>query len=120
MGVLGSKPVVRRDLVGPSDRTDFYKFSLKRSSSVNLQLSNLQANADLLLLNRAGKAIARSRKGGTQAEQITRQLQSGTYYVQVLGRGSKNTRYKLVGSTTAGGGGGGGNGTRSNPFDLGL
>ncbi|MBW4517924.1 MAG: PPC domain-containing protein [Timaviella obliquedivisa GSE-PSE-MK23-08B] len=128
LGVLDNKPVARRDLVGPSDRTDFFKFSLKRSSNVNFQLSNLQANADLLLLNRAGKAIARSRKGGKQAEQITRQLQSGTYYVQVLGRGSKSTRYKLSGSATAGdggdgGGGGGGsngNGTRSNPFDLGT
>ncbi len=121
LGVLGSKPVARRDLVGPSDRTDFFKFSLKRSSNVNFQLSNLKENADLLLLNRAGKAIARSKKSGNQAEQISRQLQSGTYYVQVLGRGSKNTRYKLVGSATAGdGGGGGGNGTRSNPFDLGT
>jgi hypothetical protein len=123
LGVLGSKPVVRRDLVGPSDRTDFFKFSLKRSSNVNFQLSNLQANADLLLLNRAGRAIARSQKGGKQAEQITRQLQSGTYYVQVVGRGGKNTRYRLVGSATAGSGGGGGssgNGTRSNPFDLGT
>ncbi|MBW4661584.1 MAG: PPC domain-containing protein [Drouetiella hepatica Uher 2000/2452] len=123
LGVLGSKLLERRDLVGPRDRTDFFKFSLKRSSDVNFQLSNLQANADLLLLNRSGKAIARSQKGGKQAEQITRQLQSGTYYVQVSGRGSKSTRYKLAGSTTAGGGGSGGsggNGTRSNPFDLGT
>lgn len=122
LGVLGSKPVAQRDQVGPSDRTDFFKFSLKRSSNVNFHLSNLQANADLLLLNRAGKLIARSQKGGKLAEQITRRLQSGTYYVQVVGRGSKSTRYRLVGSTTpdGGGSGGGGSGTRSNPFDLGT
>lgn len=121
LGTLGRNPIARRDLVGPRDRVDFYKFSLRRSSNVQWQLTGLQANADLALLNRAGRVIARSRKGGKQAEQITRNLASGTYYVQVVSRSSKTTRYRLVGSATVGtGGAGGGTGTRDNPIDLGI
>jgi Bacterial pre-peptidase C-terminal domain len=123
LGALSNKAVVRRDLVNLRDRTDFYKFTLNRSSNATFNLSGLQANADLIMLNGAGKAIARSRKGGNQAEQVNRQLDEGTYYIQVVGRGSKQTRYKLTGSASDGGGGGGGaagNGTRNNPIDLGT
>jgi trimeric autotransporter adhesin len=122
LGVLGNKAVTRRDLVGPRDRVDFYKFTLNRSSAAKFQLSGLQANADLNMLNSAGKIIARSRKGGNQAEQINRQLAAGTYYVQVLSRSNKSTRYKLVGSAPplSGGGNGGAAGTRANPIDLGT
>lgn len=121
LGALSNKTVVRQDLVGPRDRADFYKFTLNRSSNATFKLSGLKANADLIMLNGAGKAIARSRKGGNQAEQVNRQLAEGTYYVQVVGRGSKQTRYRITGSTSDGGGGGSaGNGTRSNPIDLGT
>ncbi|HEY9646127.1 MAG TPA: PPC domain-containing protein, partial [Chroococcidiopsis sp.] len=53
LGTLGNKAVVRKDVVGPRDRLDFYKFTLNRSSNVKLQLSGLQANADLIVFNRA-------------------------------------------------------------------
>ena len=121
LGVLGRKPVVRRDLVGPRDRFDFYKFTLNRSSNVKLQLSDLQANADLVLLNRSGKVITRSQKSGQQAEQVTRKLASGTYYVQVINRSSRNTRYKLVGAAPpVTDSSGGSAGTRDNPINLGT
>jgi Bacterial pre-peptidase C-terminal domain len=123
LGVLGSRTVARRDLVGPSDRLDFYKFTLRRSSNVKFLLSGLRANADLLIFNRLGKAIARSKRGSTITEQISRQLTAGTYYVQVLNRSKAGTRYRLAGSVVSGVGGGGGStpaGTRANPIDLGL
>jgi len=119
LGVLGSKPITRRDLVNRSDRFDFFKFSLKRSSNVNLQLSGLKGNADLFLLNKAGKAIAQSRQGGNSPELLTRTLAKGTYYVQVLNRSKGGTKYKLTSSATAGDGGGGGTGTSTSPIDLG-
>ncbi|HEY9642686.1 MAG TPA: hypothetical protein V6C57_19520, partial [Coleofasciculaceae cyanobacterium] len=50
LGLLSSKTVVRKDLVSSSDRVDFYKFTLNRSSNVKFQLSGLQANADLVML----------------------------------------------------------------------
>ena len=119
LGVLGSKPITRRDLVNRSDRFDFFKFSLKRSSNVNLQLSGLKGNADLFLLNKAGKAIAQSRQGGNSPELLTRTLAKGTYYVQVLNRSKGGTKYKLTSSAMAGDGGGGGTGTSTSPIDLG-
>ena len=105
--------------MNPRDRFDFFKFSLKRSSNVNLQLSGLKGNADLFLLNKAGKAIAQSRQGGNSPELLTRTLAKGTYYVQVLNRSKGGTKYKLTSSATAGGGGGG-TGTRTSPIDLGT
>lgn len=120
LGVLGTKTETRQDFVGKRDRVDFYKFSLKRSRNVDFQLSGLQGNADLNLLNGSGKVIARSRKGGSQPEQVTRQLTAGTYYVQVVGRSKKGTQYQLVGSATVGGGNNPGAGTAGNPIDLGT
>lgn len=117
LGVLGSQTVTRQDRVNLRDRTDFYKFTLNRSSTIQFQLSNLRANADLLLLNAAGRVLGRSRKGGTQAEQVNRQLTSGTYYVQVLNRGN-GTQYRLSGSTISGGTTP--TGTRTNPINLGV
>lgn len=117
LGVLGSRPAVRRDFVGLSDRLDFYKFSLNRSSNVRFQLSGLQANADLVMLNGTGRIIAQSRQGGNLAEQINRNLAAGTYYVQVVNR-SRGTRYTLTGSATPPPNPG--NGTLTNPFNLGT
>ncbi|MBD2462147.1 PPC domain-containing protein [Oscillatoria sp. FACHB-1407] len=119
LGTLSNRAIARRDVVNLRDRTDFYKFTLNRSSNVQFQLSGLQANADLLLLNGAGRVLGRSRKGGTQTEQVNRQLATGTYYVQVLNR-SSGTRYRLLGSATASGGSTTPAGTRANPIDLGI
>jgi Bacterial pre-peptidase C-terminal domain len=82
------------------DRKDFYSFTLNRSSTVNLQLSRLRSNADLMLMNGAGQTVMRSSKGGKQAEQISGNMEAGTYYIQVLGRGGKTTPYKLSASAT--------------------
>jgi Bacterial pre-peptidase C-terminal domain len=116
IGALSGRPVVRRSLVDRRDRFDFFKFTLNRSSSVKFQLSGLRNNADLFLLNRAGRVIGRSQKNSSQAEGITQQLTAGTYYIKVLNRTSFGTRYKLTGSANPPGT----SGTIEDPIDLGT
>jgi Tol biopolymer transport system component len=89
-----------RDFVGASDRLDFYSFSLAKISSFNLSLKGLKANADVFLLSKGGKILAKSRKAGRKPEEIITTLAKGTYYIKVSTRTRRdNTSYRLTVST---------------------
>ncbi len=85
---------VFRDAVSRSDKHDFYRFRLGRSSRLAVSLSNLSANADVTLLDRTRAVVGRSRRRGKRSERITTNLESGTYFVRVSRRRG-STRYKL-------------------------
>jgi subtilisin family serine protease len=83
------------DFVGGVDTNDYYRFDLTQTSTFNLSLNGLSANADTQLLNSSGTVIQSSQNGGTTSESISRSLSAGTYYVRVypnLG----NTNYSLT------------------------
>jgi uncharacterized protein YkwD len=82
------------DWVGSTDQNDYYKLRLNKSSSLNLQLSQLNANANVELLTRKGKVVGRSSQKGTRQESLQFNLEQGTYYVRVY-RNKGNTRYQL-------------------------
>jgi hypothetical protein len=100
LGAIDGRSIVKRDALNRRDRVDYFKFSLNRSSNVNFKLAGLRANADLSLLDSAGKNIVRSAKPGKKDESMQRQLAAGTYYVRVNGRGSA-TKYKLTMNATS-------------------
>ena len=77
------------------DPNQYYRFNLSNSSSFNLSMSGLQANANLDLLNNSGGLIASSTNSGILAESLSRQLTAGTYYIRVSSIGGANTSYKL-------------------------
>ena len=80
------------------DLDDFYKFKVaSNQTNVVLALRNLQADADLRLLNSTGTSLAVSRRRGTKAERIEQKLDAGDYYIQVSQDGV-NTRYTLIAS----------------------
>ncbi|MUG97999.1 peptidase S8, partial [Scytonema sp. UIC 10036] len=91
------------DWVGSSDLDDFYRFSLSNSSSFNLALNGLVADADVQLIRDAnsngiidsGEVIASSTNGSTTAESISRTLDAGTYYTRVYPFNGANTNYNL-------------------------
>jgi subtilisin family serine protease len=70
-------------LVGGFDPSDLLHFSLTTESSVNLQLSDLQADIDLYLYNRSGQLLAVSNLGGASSESIAGTLAAGDYYLLV-------------------------------------
>lgn len=85
---------VVRDRIDRSDRTDFYTFTLNKSSNVNLKLNRLKGNLDLELFNADGGRISRSRNKKNKSERIKETLEAGTYYIKVKRKGG-NSNYKL-------------------------
>jgi hypothetical protein len=85
---------------------DWYKFTLSATSNLNITLTNLPGDYDIILYNSAGTEIKRSENGGTTSETITNNnTAAGTYYVKVFGyNGAMSTTvcYTLnIGATAA-------------------
>lgn len=91
--------------INSSTDKDWYKFTLTATSNLNITLSTLPADYDIILYNSAGTEIKRSELGGTSSETITNNnTAAGTYYVQVFGYNGANSTscYTLnIGATTA-------------------
>jgi subtilisin-like proprotein convertase family protein len=88
------------DLVGSSDREDFYRFELDSRSTLDVLLSGMSADADLHLLDANGGLIASSSWGGSANDSIIQFLDAGTYYVRVF-QWSGDTSYRLDLSASA-------------------
>lgn len=84
---------------------DWYKFTLSATSNLNVTLSTLPADYDIILYNSAGTEIKRSELGGTSSETITNNnTAAGTYYLQVFGYNGANSTscYTLnIGASTS-------------------
>ncbi len=91
------------DFVGDADPIDFYRFRINKDSSINIELSNLNADADLRLIqdtNENGtfendEIIGESTNVATSPETITSDLAAGTYFIQVRRFENANTPYDL-------------------------
>lgn len=83
-----------KEQVGPNNPHDYYRFSTNRTTRVKVDLSDLNANADVSLLNSQGRIIASSTQNGLSSEHIARDLPAGTYYVRVEAV-SADTHYRL-------------------------
>ncbi|MCL2932294.1 MAG: pre-peptidase C-terminal domain-containing protein, partial [Trichodesmium sp. MAG_R03] len=99
LGELGAEEVTKQDKIGYGgklrDFQDYYSFSLREKSDVNITLDNLNANAQLELLEVDGGTIETSNKKGRASETIDRILPSGDYYVKVSPIGKAKTKYDL-------------------------
>ncbi|AUS99311.1 pre-peptidase [Nostoc sp. CENA543] len=94
--------LTRSEFVGNIDTNDYYRFTLDRTSEINLNLSILSSyfdtqlvNADLQLLNSVNTQIATSNLTGNSNESISTVLNSGTYFIRVFTSGLANTFYNL-------------------------
>lgn len=99
LGPLGA-PQTLRDFVGQADTNDYYRFTLNEYRAVSVRLDGLSADADLELLDRDGRILARSTAGGANADSITRSLAAGTYFLRVY-QYSGDTNYTLTVTATA-------------------
>lgn len=107
LGVLGSTPIVSTGFVGTvntkdlfsHDSQDYFRFTLVRSSDLSLSLSGLKANANVQLLDRQGRVVTSSTRGGSSTENIDYTLDPGTYFVRVYSA-SGGTNYDLNLSAT--------------------
>lgn len=72
-----------QDYVGRGDRKDIYEFRLTQPTSVRIKLHNLEADAELRLLDGNKDLIKWSLKSGIEDEFIRADLEPGTYYIRV-------------------------------------
>lgn len=83
LGILTTTNI--QDFVGSSDRQDYYHFSLATSSDFSLSLTQLSADADVLLYTSAGILLDSSEAWGNTNETISlSNLAAGDYYVKVF------------------------------------
>jgi hypothetical protein len=85
----------RDDFVGSSDVRDFYRFELRESTTLNITLRGLSADADLRLLDISRAEITRSVTSGSANETINRVLNPGIYYIEVYRFSTANTNYTV-------------------------
>jgi glucose/arabinose dehydrogenase len=97
---LRDRRQVLRNLVGGTERSDYYIFTFKNRSSFSLNLDKLKRNVDVQLLDRTGAVIQASSKRGKRSESIVRNLDSGTYFIRSFAnKGSSSYRLILTAST---------------------
>ncbi|MDY7007720.1 MAG: pre-peptidase C-terminal domain-containing protein, partial [Cyanobacteriota bacterium] len=80
---------------GQRDQRDYYQFTLKKDSKVNITLDGLNRNADLDLLDKRGSLLFSSSEKGKKADEITSILEPGDYHILVKPSGSARTKYNL-------------------------
>lgn len=81
--------------VNPLDPLNYYSFTLSGSSSINVSLSELNANADVELLNSNGEVLQTSAQLGTNSESLLTTLEAGSYYIKVYVDAGTTTDYEL-------------------------
>ncbi|MDJ0772154.1 MAG: S8 family serine peptidase [Mastigocoleus sp. MO_167.B18] len=102
---LGTDNVIITDAVSSLEGSDFYKFTIGASSSFNLYLDDLSADADVTLVQDRNsnlqidgdELIAYSNRGGARSESINEILEEGDYYIQVYPyEEDADIRYRLT------------------------
>ena len=77
--------------LSPKYDIDHYKFTISSSGTINVWLTTLPGNYDLVVLNSSGAQIGISKNKGTKNETIPLSVTPGTYYAKVYPVGSANS-----------------------------
>ncbi len=95
---IGATSQLFEHTVTTANSEDYYRFTLSGRSSVNLTLTELDANADLQLLNDVGTVLQASTNTGTTAEGVNlTDLSAGVYYIRVFAAsGTTSAHYTLA------------------------
>jgi subtilisin family serine protease len=89
---------INNGLASSFDKHDYYGFDLSGATNLYLSLKGLSSDIDLSILDGNGNTIASSTRGGSSAEDISRTLGTGRYYVDVY-QYSGSSSYQLVTTT---------------------
>jgi len=95
-------PYVVDQSVSTTNQEDYYKIQLPRRGDLTILLSNLDANANLSVLDFDGNALSPvldSNNTGTTNDQVARNLDPGIYYIKVANATSGTVNYRLTVTT---------------------
>ncbi|HEY9906299.1 MAG TPA: VCBS repeat-containing protein [Thermosynechococcaceae cyanobacterium] len=101
IGTLSSTGRLSDRIGGPSDPSDYYKFTTATTANLTLSLRGLTADATLELIGADGATVlSTSSTPGTADEVIrtTQPLAAGTYYARISSAAPTSTAYVLNGS----------------------
>jgi len=87
-----------QETVSGRDVDDYYQFRISRSQTISLLLTDLDANANLKVIDADGDLVARSNNRSSQSEFLSLDLKKGTYYLRVISADEKRTDYSLQAS----------------------
>ena len=77
------------------DRADVFRFELSTAAAVDIAVSEMWGNADLILADASGRGIATSRNFGSADESVQVDLAPGVYYIGLQSRNFWGTSYQL-------------------------
>jgi hypothetical protein len=77
--------------IAPVNDIDFYQFTINTYGSINVWLTTLPANYDLVVFNSSGTQIGISKNKGSKNESISLIVAAGTYYAKVYPAGNANS-----------------------------
>ncbi|NEQ39895.1 MAG: peptidase-like protein [Okeania sp. SIO3I5] len=96
LGTPVTERVGDRKTDGSRNTEDYYKIIVSETSELNINLDNLQRNADLKLVDSDGTVIADSTNSGKNSEVISEVLDAGEYFALIDRKSSGATRYRLT------------------------
>lgn len=76
--------------IAPANDIDHYRFTINSAGTINVWLTTLPANYDLVVLNSSGAQIGISKNKGSKNESVSLSVTAGTYYVKVYPAGNAN------------------------------
>lgn len=85
----------RNGRVSFRDTLDVFEFRIESDAEVDLGLRNLRRNVDLFVVDAQGQWIDGSRSAGRSNEELTLELESGTYFVAVQSQTFRGSSYQL-------------------------
>jgi hypothetical protein len=77
--------------IAPVNDIDHYKFTISSYGSINVWLTTLPANYDLVVFNSSGTQIGISKNKGTKNESVSLMVEAGVYYAKVFPAGKANS-----------------------------
>lgn len=84
-----------RGTLGWNDYVDAIRFSAERDAEVRVELTRLNRNANLFLVDSSGNLLAQSMLPGRSDDTITASLDAGDYFIIVTGTAFHATSYQL-------------------------
>ena len=94
LGTVNSSAAVRGS-VNFADRVDVFRFDVTRSGAVDINVTGLSRNVDLVFADESGALIETSRNRGSLNESISADLDAGTYFVGIQTRSFRGSSYEL-------------------------
>lgn len=77
--------------IAPVNDIDHYKFTINSYGTINVWLTTLPANYDLVVFNSSGTQIGISKNKGSKNESVSLMVEAGIYYVKVFPAGNANS-----------------------------